>query len=184
MKNNLLFFWRLQPIHNWHVKDLFIPNFYRNWIDKIYIWLTWITKDYGLNRNKDSSNPLPFYERKKLIETFVKNEIKTSIDFDIIPFNISWIETIQKSIEQIRWKIIIIIRTDEDDKWSEIKKARFKKLKSKNNQISLEIYKNGIDRIHWNVVREIIRNGGNWQELVPKSTHKILNWMIKNSSFF
>lgn len=116
MKEKILYIWRFQPFHNWHLS--IIENILQNTNKKLIIWIWSTNIEYFTEKN-----PFSFIERKEMIIKSLKDK---NIEVEWIPDfedNENWRKYIEEKIHPdrvISWNDLV--KSIFSDKILEIKK--------------------------------------------------------------
>ena len=117
------------------------------------------------NRGTREANPCSYYERMQMIESVLLEAGIPREEFDIVPFPIGKPELIASYIPEGACIFVTIL-----DAWGHVRAQRLRDAGFR-VEVLWERTEKGISA---SMVRERIRNGGNWDELVPDATYRYL----------
>ena len=171
INDKALVFGRFQPFHNGHL--LYVQTV----ADKYKSFLVGITNPSPNmvepdkaddHRHLPSSNPFTYYERMKMIQSSLIGVGYSASSFDIVPFPINKPELFQYYIPK---SVDIFVSICRSEPWGEEKIRILTNLKFKVYKLSFE------RKISGTQIRHLMKNGGNWESLVPK---EVVSFIKKN----
>ena len=167
---------RFQPLHNGHLHDYILEAWNKSKCDYMYIGITnpdvihTRANKEDPQRSLPESNPLTFIERLEMIKLAILEENMSLNQFDIIPFPINLPELLQSFSPNNATHYLTIF-----DGWGE-EKARILKGIYGNENVEVLYRKEEKEKIISSTkVRRNIRDGKEWEDLVPKAVSKYLS---------
>lgn len=161
---------RFQPLHNGHLDDYIMEAWNKSQCDYMYIGITnsdpFHTKESKSDpqRSLPESNPLTFIERLEMIKQAILDKGITLKQFDIIPFPINFPELLAKfAPENAKYYLTIF------DEWGDEKTNILKRVYGDENVIILYRKPKEEKKVTSTMVRQHIRDGKQWEHLVPKA---------------
>ncbi|HKI05901.1 MAG TPA: adenylyltransferase/cytidyltransferase family protein [Thermoanaerobaculia bacterium] len=165
---------RFQPIHNGHI-DGYI-NLARPKCDHLIVGISnpdpthTLPDPVNTSRTSPQNNPLSFYERLTLVQAALIEEGFTRNDFHVVPFPINFPQLLHYYVPEEGVHFLTIF-----DEWGRKKRRN---LESHGYKVDVLAERDiGEKTISATEVRDRILKDKNWRELVPKSTHTILDSM-------
>lgn len=166
---------RFQPLHNGHLYDYILEAWKTSNCDYMYIGITnpdiIHTKESknDLQRSLPESNPLTFIERLEMIKQTILDEGITLNQFDIVPFPINFPELLEKfAPDNAKYYLTIF------DEWGDEKAQILERVYGKKNVEILYRRPKEAKTIDATTIRRNIRDGEEWEHLVPKAISKFL----------
>jgi cytidyltransferase-like protein len=165
---------RFQPIHKGHI-DGYI-NLARAKCDRLIVGITnpdpthTLPDPVNTSRTSPLNNPLTFYERLLLVQSALIEEGFTRNDFHIVPFPINIPQLLRYYVPDEAVQFLTIF-----DEWGRKKRHH---LEIHGYKVEVLTEKDISEKnISATEVRDRIIKDRNWRELVPKSTHTLLDSM-------
>jgi cytidyltransferase-like protein len=165
---------RFQPIHIGHIDGYIKPA--RAKCDHLIVGITnpdpthTLPDPVNASRTSPQNNPLNFYERLTLVQAALIEQGIPRNDFHIVPFPINFPQLLKFYVPGNCTHFLTIF-----DEW-----GRKKRLTLELHGLRVEVLKEADiseKSVSATEVRERILKNRNWRELVPKSTHSLLDSM-------
>lgn len=161
---------RFQIFHNGHKRYLLEAMKY---CDYIIIGITnpdpsrMKRTEVALHRNEESSNPMTYYERMKMIQKVCEELQIPTENYDIVPAPLDIPENLKYYVPN---DILIMITVH--DNWSLEKKRRLE-VQGYDVKVLFEEY--GMEKLSSTYIRKLISEGKEYSSYVPDSVHQYLS---------
>ena len=166
---------RFQPMHNGHLERYVMKAVELSKCSSLYVGITNSDEAHikpsisNPDRSKPQNNPLNFIERFEMIKLTLLDRGLKREQFEIIPFPINRLDLLHSyQIENANYYLTIF------DQWGKDKLSYLVEMFGKDNVHSIPVTVSEQDRIKAVDIRNNMKNGTEWEHLVPRSVSKYL----------